>query len=280
MRVGTNPNRDKQVSNFEKIVCLVITHLPTLSHPYHARRLEVVQTCLTSMRAGAGIEHTFMIWDAGSCFELKSWIEYEFKPDVFIQAPNTGKTFAQTAAVGMLPPGTIVAYSDDDMFFYPEWLQPQLDLLDHFPGVSVVTGYPVRTAFRWGCEQTKQWARNYATLESGEFLPQQWEDDFARSIGRDPAWHKEYTKDDIDWLITFKGKSAYATAHHCQFVAYSNTLKKYPRWSHEAMQEEKSFDIAMDRLGLRLATTGRYCRHIGNVLDEQLKKELQATRMG
>jgi hypothetical protein len=280
MRVGANPNHGKQLSGFLPIVCLVVTNLPTLSHPYHAKRLEVVQTCLNSMRQGAEVEHTFMVWDNDSCRELKNWLQYDFKPDVLVQTDNVGKTYAQTAAVGMLPPGSIVAYSDDDMYFYPGWLQPQLDLLENFPGVSVVTGYPVRTAFRWGCDNTRNWARAHAKLEAGDFIPQAWEDDFAVSIGRDITWHRQYTENDIDWLITYNGKSAYATAHHCQFVAYVETLKKYPRWSREAMQEEKSFDIAMDRLGLRLATIGRHCRHIGNVLHDELKQEIQAARTG
>jgi hypothetical protein len=42
------------------------------------------------------------------------------------------------------------------------------------------------------------------------------------------------------------------------------------------MADERLFDITLDTLGLRLATTQRLTRHIGNVLHEELRKEIHA----
>lgn len=274
MREGNNPNRIAGAKGFRQIVCVVVTHLPNLEEEYHAKRLEVVQTCLTSMRAGAHVDHTFMVWDNGSCPEFTNWLVNEFRPDMLMLSANIGKTAARTSAIRMLPEKAIICYSDDDIYFYDDWLQPQLDLLQNFPNVACVTGYPVRTAFRWGTENTLNWARKNGKVEKVRLLPRKWEDDFAISLGRDPEWHAKYSANDYEYIVTYQGKRAYCTAHHCQFVGYQEQLAKVATYDGKAMGDERVLDIALDKIGLRLATTNRLARHIGNVIDDALRKEI------
>lgn len=274
MRVGSNPNKGNVLAEqLKPIVLAVVTHLPNITTAYHSKRLEVVQTCLTTMRQNAQMETTFLVWDNGSIPELREWISGEFIPDVFIQSENIGKTAARTMISRMLPSETILAYSDDDMLFYPDWLRPQIDILNNFPNVSVVTGYPVRTAFRWGIENTVKWAGENGKLETGRFISEEYESDFAFSVGRTPEWHKNYTANDIDYRVTRNGITAYCTAHHCQFVGYADVIAEASKFNNLCLEDDKQFDITLDKLGLRLATTQRTCRHIGNVLDEEIKKE-------
>ena len=268
MRKGNNPNRSAGADQFMPIVLTAVTHLPNLLG-YHAGRMEVVQTCLNTMRDNAGQETTIIVWDNGSSADLRDWLQFEYKPDMLMLSDNVGKTAARTSLIRMCPPGSIIGYSDDDIYFYPNWLAPQLELLKHFPNVAAVTGYPVRTAFRWGIDNTLAWARKNGTLEQGEFIPRQWEDDFCVSIGRDPIWHMENTTEDIDYRVTYKGKHAYCTAHHCQFIGYQETLVKVTHYDGKSMGDEKVIDIALDKLGLRLATINRLTRHIGNVIGSE-----------
>jgi len=231
------------------------------------------------MRRNANMDHTLTIWDNGSCNELREWLQDEFKPDLLVLSENVGKDTARTTLMRMALPDAIVGYSDDDMYFYPDWLRPQVELLQHFPNVACVTGYPVRTSFRWGNTKTKDWARINATLEHGRFLPQQWEDDFADSIGRDVDAHKQTSATDLDARIEYKGAKAYATSHHCQFIGWSNTLTRIQTYSRAAMASDKPFDMALDSIGLRLSTINRYTRHIGNVLHDELRKEINAAEL-
>lgn len=274
MRVGQNPNRIADAATLQPIVFAIVTHLPNFLG-YHSQRLEVIQTCIRSMLTNAGVkDYSFIIWDNGSCRELRDWIR-AMNPDIFIQSINIGKTAARSAIAHMIPPGHTVCYSDDDMYFYPGWLQPQLDLLGHFPNVAAVTGYPVRTSFRWGNSKTVRWAKKNAETEIGRFIPEQWERDFCNSIGREWSFHEQYTVEDKDIRLTYNGKQAYATAHHCQFIAPSEVLAKVAQNDGKAMGDEKVIDVALDKQGLRLATTERLTRHIGNVLDDVLRKEIR-----
>lgn len=273
MRVGNNPNRNNRTSAFEPVIFAVITHLPH-TEGYHAQRLKVIKTCLTSMTEHAGMKYSLAIWDNGSCNELKTWIKDTLHPAVFVDSVNAGKTTGRTSLMRMFPPDKIICYCDDDIYFYPNWLKPQIALLEHYPGVACVTGYPVRTSFRWGNEHTLAWARANAKLEVGRFIPDPWEDDFADSIGRDVQAHKNMTATDKDYKITYRGISAYATSHHCQFVGYAGTIGRVLTFDDFAMGDERPFDVALDSIGLRLATIDRYTRHIGNVIDEKLKQEI------
>jgi hypothetical protein len=160
------------------------------------------------------------------------------------------------------------------MYFYNNWLAPQLDLLTSFPHVASVTGYPVRTSFRWGNENTKQWGLENAMVENGRFLPDKWEDDFAVSIGRSPADHANGSRNDVDTRLTYEGKQAYATSHHCQHIGYAGIMAKALEFDGQTMGEERNFDIRLDRLGLRLATIERLTRHMGNIIDDELRKEI------
>lgn len=277
-RIGRNPNRNKPAPmRIGNIVLTCVTHLPNFSG-YHAKRLEVVQKCLTSMRDNAGGTYTVIVWDNGSCEDFRKWVEYEYKPDIFVKSGNIGKSAARAALFGMLEPDTIVNYSDDDIYHYPNWLLPQIKLLKHFPNVSSVSGYPVRTAFQWGVKNTI--TRLKPTF--GRFIPQVWENDFARSIGLDVNLHTKYTLNDKDIIVEYKGVRAFATSHHCQQIGRAGLFTTAARQvlNYVCIPNERSYDITLDKMGNRLATLERYTRHIGNIIDENLRRDILKAEKG
>lgn len=273
MRIGQNPNRGTSTSDFTDVVLTCVTHLPNLKG-YHARRFEVVQTCLETMRRNAGGKYTVIIWDNDSCDEFRQWVSNIYQPDVFIQSVNIGKNLARYTLARMQDPGKVFCFSDDDILFYPNWLNPQLDLLRTYPNVACVTGYPVRTSFRWGNTNTKEWGAKYGKMQMGKFIPESWERDFCESIGRDPDWHIKNTQEDYDFLLEYEGRKAFATSHHCQFIGYSDIIGMMRETDRLAMGDERPFDEALDSVGLRLATTERLTRHMGNVIDDKLRAEV------
>ena len=283
MRLGSNPLRAAHVDYYKPIVLAVITHLPNMEG-YHKDRLEVIQTCIRSMTSFAsmtkfaGMDYSLLIWDNGSCDTLKNWIR-QLKPDVFIDSINVGKASARAGIFRMLPPDSIVALSDDDILFYPDWLVSQLEILNTFPNVACVSGNPIRTSFRWGCENTIAWMEANGILETGRFILNEYERDFCISIGRDPHVHKLNTSHELDYRGCYNGVYAYATSHHCQFISVAGKILPALRFDDYAMGDEKPFDVAMDKLGLRLSTVKRYSRHIGNVIHDELRREISCLSM-
>lgn len=273
MREGNNPNRELVLPGYSQVIVGAITHLPH-EGGYHKDRLEVVKCSLETMRNNAGVkDFQVYIWDNGSCDSFRDWLIEKYKPDYLTLSPNLGKSAARASMVKSLPPKTIVGVADDDIFYYPGWLDAHLKILKHFPRVGQVSGWPVRTQHRFHNIHTLNWARFQKTLTAGRFISEQEEKDFCSSIGRDWAWHKGYTAFDLDYIVKWKGMSAYATAHHCQWVGFADYIAPLLEYSHEAMADERPFEEAVDRAKLlRLTTLKRFTRHIGNKLDDELRR--------
>lgn len=273
MRDGINPNRHNPPDGYAPYIASAVVHLPNFEG-YHEQRFEVVKTSLETMRANAGVKCQTLVWDNGSCPEFRDWLMSEYKPDHVRLGANVGLSSGRAGIVRMLPPTTIVAVADDDMYYYPNWFKAQVELMGKFPNVGQVSGYPVRTQMRWGNKETIRWANRTAKVEYGKFIPDEWDKDFCTSIGRDYDWHLAYTlgNGDRDIRITYQGVKAYAFAHHCQFICEAGKLAPLMRFTNEAMSDDKIFDNAVDATGmLRLTTVERVTRHIGNVLDADLK---------
>lgn len=278
MRTEMNPNRQAMTKGYAPYIASSIVYLPNFEG-YHEHRFEVVKTSLLTMRDNAGLDCQTMIWDNGSCQEFRDWLLNEYRPDYVILSANVGKSIARAGMLRMVPPSTIIGIADDDMYYYPNWFKAQVELMRAFPNVGQVSGYPVRTQMRWGNKRTLEWANKFARVEAGRFIPEQWDRDFCTSIGRDYSFHLDYTKKDMDWLISYQGKQAYAVAHHCQFICEAGNIAPFTIFDKSAMADEKPFDNAVDNAQLlRLTTVERYVRHIGNMLDEELKPKEKRVR--
>lgn len=268
MRVGRNPLINREApAHFPDVLLAVITHLPN-SEGYHRERFAIVKNCIRSLIATSG-GNSILVWDNGSSAEFANWLTTWLEPDYLTLSPNIGKEAARAAILNMVPPDTIVALCDDDMLFEVGWLDAHLQLLKGFPNVGAVSGFPNRFSFGWGIDATLQWARDNALLEQGRFIPEQYESDYARSIGVKPERLAEINKDKQDYRVTYNGMTAYTQASHCQFVCVAGKIAPLCDYSKGALGDEQPFDKAIDTAGLlRLTTTTRYVKHMGNVKGE------------
>ena len=261
-RVGMNPNRKARIQPFSKVVCLVLTHLPNM-YGYHADRLTIVQNSLGSLLRESPFT---IVWDNGSCHDFRKWLE-SYSADRVILSDNIGTTNPVKAVLSGLPPDTIVAVADDDVEYFPNWLQPQIDILTTFPNVGVVSGCPSRIGAVMAVDSTINWAQGNAEIESGRFISDEDERDFARSLGKDWNRHYEEVRHISDIKVTYNAVSALVGAKHWQYVCYAGRVAPLIEWTNSAMPKLRLFVRAINAAGLlRLSTVQRYTRHMGNVL--------------
>ena len=273
MRVGVNPLKLAYTpSSYSNVVACVISHIPARIG-YHEKRMECMKASLLTLRKTLPDGAQILVWDNGSSDEWRVWLYNDYAPDFLHFTPNVGKSNARAAIVRTLPPETIISMADDDVLYYPGWFEAEHDILSTYPNVGVVTGQPIRSNFRWGCENTIAWAREHGKLEVGRFISDQDERDFADGIGRDWSVHEFSTVGESDYRVTYKGIPAYCHGHHMQFMAYNKVIQPFCLGSDMAMADEKPFDISIDNAGLlRLCTSTRYVRHIGNVMDDEIRQ--------
>jgi glycosyltransferase involved in cell wall biosynthesis len=232
---------------------------------------------MDSMLKGAlGVNYELIIWDNGS---TQWWHEKlaEYNPTVLVKSPNIGIGNAQIQ-VSNIARGKILCITDDDVLFHPKWFQKQLEVLQTFPSVGVVSGSPQRTAFRGGISSNLEWGKKKNTLKSGRMIPDEWERDFCLSVNKHPETHAKATATEIDYILEYKGVKAWAHGHHMQFLGYTNIVREHivARRSDIYIDSGYPLNFSINQAGLlNLTTYDRTAVHIGNVIDSSIKRVIK-----
>src|SRR5512143_455876 len=188
MRKGQNPAKFvKAVTRPERITVALLNYIPFQSG-FYAEALDVLKACMESMRADAGLPFDLMVFDNGSCAEVRDYLVAEKEAGriqyLVLSQKNVGKGGAWNV---VLPgaPGEIIAYTDSDVLFSPGWLKRSVELLEVFPDVGMVTSRPFRTPPQF-YSHTVDWARQTGVLQEDDarFIP--WETflEFNLSLGQ------------------------------------------------------------------------------------------------
>lgn len=294
-RVGINPARGK-LSNYRpaRVTVAMITYIPDLSG-YFEQRLEVLKLVLASLHAHTSLPHDLLVFDNGSCPQVIAYLQNLKDAGqvnyLLLSRQNIGKIGALRILFSAAP-GEIIAYSDDDIFFYPGWLEAQLELLEAFPQAGMVSGLAVRNAANHARQSLDRLA---ATANAGDLpglttelqrrIPDEWESDWAVSTGRDLQAHLQATREHLDLVFRLEDKNrqqpleAIGSANHFQFIGTKTILLQAlpSEWSGKLMGHMLELDEAVDQLGcLRLSTVQRHTRHLGNALSQEVLAEAQA----
>jgi hypothetical protein len=266
----------QQPPGYPPMMAVVVTHLPDTQDLYHKERLPIIKTSIASLRKFAGRDIPLMIWDNGSGPALRNWLTVSLQPDWLILSPNIGKPPARASIMRMVPAETIVCFTDDDMLFFPGWLEAQLMVFNTYPNVGAVSGWPIRyTFYVGGNDNTVKWGKENASIETGKFISDEEDIDYAVSVGTDAASWLKWHPDVEETIITYKGVRAYATSQHCQMICYAGKIAPLCKFEIDKKHGERGFDKSMDDAGLlRLTTEKRYTLHMGNILDDKLKKTI------
>jgi len=281
-RIGINPARD-QWSQYRPspMTVAILVQIPALVG-YHQQRLEIFKMCLQSLLENTDRPFDLMVFDNASCPEVsdylttlksRGWIQY-----IISSQQNIGKMGA-FKIMFKAAPGNIIAYSDDDIYFYPGWMEAHLEILESFPRAGMVSGLPVLSSTDDAVQSTLAFARDTpgAEIIQGALIPEEWQFDHALSIGRDPDEWTRPSRQGRDRLLRYDGREAFVSATHFQFVARKEViLQALPEeWSGRLMREMRQLDREVDRRGyLRLSTRERTVQHLGNVFDERWSKRL------
>lgn len=276
-RVGMNPNRAQLVDIKlppEIPVVAIVTHLPDTTSEYHRDRWEIVTSSLKLARKHVDTECHLLIWDNGSMPKLREWLFYEYKPDKLMFTENTGTQNTMRRIMSMYH-DSIVAYSNDDILYYPAWLPEQIHILQTFPNVGAVSGCVTRYYMGRQVITSLAWAERVENKQIRE-IPNDWDFQHALSVGRAEEHISNEVKDIHPLLVEWNGAQAFVGGTHCQFVGYANRVYPLLYKSNKLMGELSPFDVRMDDAGLlRLLTSTRRTRHIGNRMTKEDREEIE-----
>jgi len=277
-----NPGRGKK-SDYQpaRVTVAVLTYIPN-QVGYFQDRLHVTRTCIQSILANTSVPYDLMVFDNGSCSEavemlrdLRKSGEIDF---LLLSAQNIGKIGALKMIFASAP-GEIIAYSDDDVFFLPGWLERHLEVMDTYPNVGAVTGMYIKPHMKEGVSSTLKFSDGSdVQSERGNLIDRGLEQHYIDQTGRTWERYQEEIKGLEDVRLFYKGITTFASAGHYQMtVPREAVLQALPaNWSGNLMGQMRDLDVAIDNLGmLRLCTTPPTIRLLGNQIDENSAAELR-----
>ena len=267
-----------------RVTAAIMVYIPE-QKGYFEQRLEIFNLCIHSLRANTKVPLNLLVLANGCCNEvLKALREMQEKGEIdtlIISKENLG-VIGGYKLIFNAAQGEIVAYCDDDVVFYPKWLEEQLKILETFPNVGMVSGVPVRDGACHANTAIANFIKSHPTeisFKEERRIPDEWEIDWCISTGRDADSYLKDTSVMKDIVISKNHVEAVASANHFQFITPKLVIQKAlpENWSPNLMDSLVPLEEAVDKLGyLRLSTVGRYCRHVGNTLTEALVKEFES----
>jgi glycosyltransferase involved in cell wall biosynthesis len=280
-RIGMNPARNR-VSNYRpaRVTVATIVYLPHLTG-YFQNRMDVVRLSFETLLRNTEAPFDLLVFDNASCSEVKAYLKAMQTEGriryLLSSSENIGKLGALRVIAGAAP-GELIAYADDDTFFYPGWLKAHLSIYDHFPSVGMVSGSPERTLFDHGIRSNLDQAKSNPEfkISYGKRISMQWEREWATALGKDVDDYVDEVEQLEDIIIEYRGEVGYATACHNQFLSPKSILLTHltGSWSGRLMGGLNEFDEAIDDSGLlRLTTLDRTTKLIGNVVSPEMAKE-------
>ena len=279
-RTGINPSRGRKTDyQPARITLAVLTYLPD-TIAYYENRFDVTRLCIESLIANTPEPYDLLVFDNGSNPQLVDYLRgLRDAGDIdylILAGQNIGKIGA-LQLIARFAPGEIIAYTDDDIFFLPGWLETHLKIIDTFPDVGMVTGFYIRPHMSYGNESAIKFAgQPDVNVQRGLLIPKDWEQQYIDNMGRTWEKYNEEIAGLEDVALTYKGVETLVSAGHHQFVTPRKVLQEaLPQgWTGNLMGQMRDLDSAVDRSGyLRLTTRQPVTRLIGNVVSPEMAAE-------
>jgi glycosyltransferase involved in cell wall biosynthesis len=272
MRQGQNPAKKMtSVPKPKKVTVAILNYIPFQSG-FYANMQEVLKACLGSIWANTDVEYDLMVFDNGSCGEVKNYlVDMQTQGKIqylILSEKNVGKGGAWNIILEGAP-GEIIAYADNDVYFYPGWLSRSVEVLETYPNVGMVTARPFRT--REGMySNTIKWANTDpgVRMEKGQLTP--WETflEFNLSLGVNEDEIRSVYESTRDIRLEYKGVTAQVGASHWQFTTRKETISRFlPFHMDRPMGQVLQLDELVNDAGyLRLMLPDPLAMNMSNTL--------------
>ncbi|MCH4821581.1 glycosyltransferase family 2 protein [Gramella lutea] len=276
MRVGLNPEKDKELEKPDYMHHVVIpVHIPHFQD-YYKDSFRIFKICLDSLCQTVDDKTFISIINNGSCIEVKKFLEKCLDKGVIhelINTVNIGKLNAILKGLtGYDVP--LVTVADSDVFFCQGWQEETGKVFNAFPKAGTVGLVPQFNMFSNYCTNTifdNILNRNLKFMKVAD-PEDMWK--FYKSIG----WNINKDHFYFDSILCIENNGLKACIGSGHFVAtyrkelFKNIIRYLP--FRLGGTSEKYLDAAAMKHGLwKLTTFNNYAYHMGNVWEDWMQSD-------
>jgi glycosyltransferase involved in cell wall biosynthesis len=282
MRIGVNPEKDKKIASDAYHRIIIPVYIPHLND-YFEHGLEFTSLCIESVIKTKHSRSALSVVNNGSCEEVTNYLQQLYNQGKIDQLvhykQNAGKIDAmmQIAKTASEP---LITLSDGDVLFTDGWIQATEKVFSVFPEAGMVSPVPHGTMYAHFTANTiydgifKGRLKFQSVCDPEDMLR------FAESIGSSDTMYKKSVR--LKYQLTVNRKELSAVVGCGHFVAtmrrevfnYSPGDKSNLAYASEA--DKDYIDVPNEKAGLwRLATTGNYAYHMGNIPQDWMRKKFK-----
>ena len=271
MRIGSNPEKDKQIEQKGYHRIIIPVYIPNLE-AYFEKGLEFTKLCLESLFKTTHTKSVITIVNNGSCQEITNYLQELYalgKVDQLIHNKNNVGKIDAVIPIARSASEELITIGDGDVLFKDGWIQAVEEVFVNFPEAGMVAPVPNPTFYRVHSENTlfdaffKGKLRFQSICDKGDLLR------FAESIDAVDTMYKKKSRLNSQLTVNRKEFSALVGCGH--FVStlrrevFDYAPAKPSRLAYAAKADKDYIDIPNDKAGLwRLATAENYAYHMGN----------------
>jgi len=139
-RIGMNPARGRETAyKPARVTLAVLTYLPEETG-YFQHRFDVTRLCIESLIANTSQPYDLLVFDNGSAPQLVDYLREMNSAGKINYLMLSERNIGKIGALQMIfkaAPGELIAYTDDDVFFLPGWLDEHLKILETYPDAGL-----------------------------------------------------------------------------------------------------------------------------------------------
>ena len=280
MRVGFNPNKDKNLVRsdyYHKIIIPV--YIPNFEG-YFKDSFRIFKICLESLYKTIH-QHTYIsIATNGCCDEVIEFVNYEYNSGRIHEVVHNKENIGKINSVLKSLSGTnetLITITDADVLFCQGWQEGTYEVFSVFSKAGVVSTSPGSKSygkydaiFYWDYFFSKR--LRFTNVKDPEALIS-----FARSIGNEAMYNQVH----LSKYLTLTNKGIVAVAGAAHFVAtykgeiFNHFKNKFSEYSLGGNSESLFLDTPALKQGFyRLSTSSNFTYHMGNVYENWMQEKL------
>ena len=284
MRKGQNPAKTGVVAySPHRLGIVTLVYIP-IEEGYFDQAFEIFKIHLASLRQYTPEEFNYLVYDNGSCPEVKRELEKMHEQGLIdwlvLSEHNLGKTGALNQVLAGMP-NEWICFVDSDMLFRPDWLEACWKINESFPKCGMIGAQVIFPD--WDVDKGNKAFRKLQDprfVFSQEKAPEWLVEEYCRARGASDdrtAVYREMLLDKARCMET--GVEVYLGGNsHQQFLARRIVLQQIlplPSGLQLSREQDTYQDRRIDELGyLHLTTTLPFLYHMGNTIDPEIIPEI------